>query len=403
MPKDKRSDAAQIENAPSQEAEQIEAVVELTEKQLQHRYAKALPFLRGVHAKDHGCVDATFTVVKDLPPQYHVGVFKNPGRQYRAEIRFSNADPLVMEDSFLVPDPKSGTKQIQHGSRGMAVKLHGVHGERLAEDGADTQDFLMINQPVFAFANVEDYKALSEAIVAAQQKNDPKETPMAFFARLQNPDPKIQERAKRTMGIIARIRSNLTAVPSPPPSQPVPLAFQPPPLSPLDNRYFTAAPFMFGKGRVAKFSAKPVAPVSGVLGDEVSDRNYLRTALNKRLTAAKDDIEFEFQVQVRDIESIEDVDKDIEDACTLWDEEKFPFVTVARISIPPQDVNARKEACERLVFTPWHGLADHKPIGGINRLRRAVYERSAQLRGCPAGAAAGETGKGPPEGVGPRS
>ena len=39
-----------------------------------------------------------------------------------------------------------------------------------------------------------------------------------------------------------------------------------------------------------------------------------------------------------------------------------------------------KAQCERLVFTPWHSLAAHQPIGSINRLRKAVYEASAQHR-----------------------
>ena len=40
----------------------------------------------------------------------------------------------------------------------MAVKVLDVGGEVLAQnDGACNQDFLMINQPVFAFANEEDY------------------------------------------------------------------------------------------------------------------------------------------------------------------------------------------------------------------------------------------------------
>jgi hypothetical protein len=27
----------------------------------------------------------------------------------------------------------------------------------------------------------------------------------------------------------------------------------------------------------------------------------------------------------------------------------------------------------RLAFNPWHALAEHRPMGGINRLRKAVY------------------------------
>jgi hypothetical protein len=56
---------------------------------------------------------------------------------------------------------------------------------------------------------------------------------------------------------------------------------------------------------------------------------------------------------------------------------------VARIAIvAPQSIDSAEHQarCERLVFTPWHSLAAHQPIGSINRLRKAVYEASAQHR-----------------------
>ena len=36
--------------------------------------------------------------------------------------------------------------------------------------------------------------------------------------------------------------------------------------------------------------------------------------------------------------------------------------------------------CEALSFTPWHSLPEHQPIGGVNRIRKAVYERASTLR-----------------------
>jgi hypothetical protein len=157
----------ELEHVPDGEAEQIERIVELTRAQLSQRYAGG-KVLRGVHPKDHGCVEATFTVVKGLPAKYRVGVFANPGQQFQALIRFSNADVDPKR-----PDSRVEGSAVVHASRGMAVKLMGVSGRRLLPDDDElTQDFLMINQPVFAFANVEDYKALSQALVDA--KDDPK-------------------------------------------------------------------------------------------------------------------------------------------------------------------------------------------------------------------------------------
>jgi hypothetical protein len=370
------SPGTDLENVPEKEATQIDRIAEITVKQLERRYANAPRVLRGVHPKDHGCVEATFTVLDTLPAELRVGLFTRPGRQFRAAIRFSNAAPLVTPDSLELGE--DGQPVVAHGSRGMALKLYGVDGERLVtSDGERTQDFLMINQPVFAFANVEDYEAVS---LATADEDDPKPFFATRIRKTSDGKPDLSDpatrRALRTLGIIKNIKS-LTFPP----------AFQAPPLSPLDNRYFTAAPFLFGEGRAAKFCATPLAPMSGSLDEVVSEKDYLREALRKRMTEGDgEDILFDFQVQVRTAQSLAGkIETDVEDMCVLWDEAQHPFVTVARISIPPQDVSSqeRLEFCERLVYTPWHGLVEHRPLGGINRMRRKVYEKSAARRGCP--------------------
>ena len=62
----------------------------------------------------------------------------------------------------------------------------------------------------------------------------------------------------------------------------------------------------------------------------------------------------------------------VEDPTVDW---KAPFRKVATIRIPPQvfDTPERKSFAENLSFTPWHSLPDHRPIGGINRARKAIY------------------------------
>ncbi|HYJ30026.1 MAG TPA: hypothetical protein VEW25_06760 [Allosphingosinicella sp.] len=377
--------ASSVENPPPNEEAGIDKIAELTKQQLKNRYGSGPRVLRGVHPKDHGCVEAVWTVDEDLAKEYRVGLFKHPGERLRAVIRFSNASALVTPDSFdRKPD---GTTVKAHGSRGMAIKLYKVGGARLdPNDGETTQDFLMINQPIFAFSNVDDYQVLSEVIAQDDSKA------IMFFARRTGAtDPvtgaansiAVRTRAGKTGGIINQIKSLTPPPPAPPPFFP----YQAPPMSPLDNRYFSAAPFLFGEGRVMKFSARPVNPVSGELGTAIDDENYLRNAMKSRMDIADGkDICFDFQVQVRPFESLNSDFTDIEDMHTLWREEDYPFVTVARITIPtPQDVSSteRKEFCETLFYTPWHGLEAHLPVGGINRLRRKVYQVSAGERGCP--------------------
>jgi hypothetical protein len=379
MPSFRAGPNADLEKPPQGEAAQIAETTELIEELLNKRYKDKSPFLRGVHPKDHGCVEATFTVLETLAPEYRVGVFGKPGERFRAAIRFSNAAPLVLPD--CLPEMGKDGKPIMrpdgkplrtHGSRGMAIKLYNVGGARLTPDDKErTQDFLMINQPFFAFANAQDYRDLNKVILRDN------EAPNKFFEeRFANAakDPVAAGRAKTTFGIFQSIKLGSATPP-----------FQAPPLSPLDNSYFGAAPFLFGEGRAMRFAARPVNPKTGDVGTAVDDPNYLRNAMLKRLAdAGGKDICFDFQIQVRSADKIKP-EEDIEDACRAWDETTDKFITVARIAIPPQDITTpeRKEFCEKLFYTPWHGLADHRPLGGINRLRQDVYDRSAKLRGCP--------------------
>jgi hypothetical protein len=232
----------------------------------------------------------------------------------------------------------------------MAIKLLGVTGTSLVPpNGAPTQDFLLINQPVFAFANVEDYEVVSRVL---QANND---SVAGFFAErirkntdgTPRTDDPVTARALRTLGIIGRIGSVRVDGNQG--------AYAPPPAGPVEARYFSAAPFLFGAGRVAKFSAAPTAPPSGEQPD-VADPNYLRTALVRRLTAPDAaPVEFAFQVQVRSADELADqIETEIEDACREWPEITFPFVTVATLTIPPQDFDTpdRRAHCEGLVFTP---------------------------------------------------
>lgn len=134
-----------------------------------------------------------------------------------------------------------------------------------------------------------------------------------------------------------------------------------------------------------KFSAVPVDPPAEAQPN-VADPNYLRNALIERLAVREDAraVVFKFQVQRRATSGL-DVARDIENASTEWPESEHAFVTVATITIPPQgfDSPGRRAACESLIFSPWHGVQEHRPLGGINRMRRAVYEASASFRHLP--------------------
>ena len=73
----------------------------------------------------------------------------------------------------------------------------------------------------------------------------------------------------------------------------------------------------------------------------------------------------------------------VEDTSVEWDERLSPSLTVARVTAQPQNAysDARRVwVDEQLSFTPWHGLAAHRPLGSIMRARLKAYQASSQFR-----------------------
>jgi catalase len=344
------TDPHPFETVPEGEAAQIREIADLMVKLLDQRYRDKPQTLRGVHPKSHGCAHASFQIECDIPDDYRMGLFALPGAAYAADIRFSNAAALVGPDV----DDSEGREKRKHGSRGMAIKVRGVSAPVIDEkDEPGTQDFLMVNLPVFPFANVADYLELTKAQLAA--KDDARVFLPAFGGALS----KLPGGPAR-LGAVLKISGAISATAM---------------TSPLESSYFSAAPFLFGPKRVMKFSAVPVSPAM-TSNDEPLAGDYLRSILAKQLS--KEAYHFDFMVQVQEPKD----ELKIEDVTVLWDPAKYSFRKVARLTIPQQDItgDAALAACERLFFTPWHSLKDHRPLGGINRLRREVYLASARHR-----------------------
>ncbi len=94
-------------------------------------------------------------------------------------------------------------------------------------------------------------------------------------------------------------------------------------------------------------------------------------------TLKKGDACMEFLIQPRTSDKL-----DVEDALDEWEESDAPLYKVATIRIPQQvfDTPEQQKVCENLSYTPWHALPEHKPLGGINRLRKVVCERISTVR-----------------------
>jgi hypothetical protein len=73
----------------------------------------------------------------------------------------------------------------------------------------------------------------------------------------------------------------------------------------------------------------------------------------------------------------------IEDASVVWDESLSPYRPVARLVAGAQAAWSEDRARtidEGLAFSPWHGLAAHRPLGSVMRVRKAAYEAAQRFR-----------------------
>lgn len=401
-PSDFSSTPTSFERIPDEEEMWREEITVLTVKLQDKRKAiQNGEVLRGVHPKSHGCLDAEFVVNADIPEDFQVGLFAQPRRRFSAKIRYSNADVLKRAD--IEQKVKSdGAKVMNHGSRGMAIKVLHVGGDTLLDDGElQNQDFLMVNTPEFAFRNVRDYRRLTAALVASEDGA----TPDLFFlpglmlkmGMMDMSGTLAPASASDTEQIIGMrtaftqldtvfsdyTTDDLLGVISA--SKVVEKIQKSGTRSPHEATYFSAAPFHFGPDRVMRYSVAPLdqsLPDADYTQDQMAElhEDYLAQALDAAI-GPKTHIKLSFRIQVATAKDIAGREQEmIENAALPWDETKFPFIEVAQLFIQRQLQPKLVDACKPLLFTPWHSLADHKPLGGINRLRKPVYSASADFR-----------------------
>ncbi|MFD2167802.1 catalase family protein [Thalassotalea euphylliae] len=299
-----------------------------------HQKTAPSPYRRDVHAKAHGCLKATFTVPELADPKLRYGVFKEP-REYQAWIRYSSGDTMPQPDSV-------------RDARGMAIKLMNIDQPTLLTDPQDagSQDFVMINNDVFFIPTVKEYKTFMQT----QAQGD------KFGYFFDNFNWNIFKWHFRQLYLGA---GTLKAAPD----------------SLLTEQYFSLSAYRLGPEQFMKYSAKACDTNTAVEVDD-DNPNFLRQELVKNV--GNNEACFDFMVQLQDPTK----NMPVEDTTVRWSESDSPFINVARITIPQQEFSTevQNSFCENLSFTPWHGTQDIEPVGGINRLRKAVYDGVSRFR-----------------------
>jgi len=277
--------------------------------------------LRFNQGRATGCVDAELTVADSLPESLRVGLFAVPGTR-RALIRFANATSKTDQD---------------RDTRGMAITVLDVVGANLTT-GQTRQDFVLNSHPVMPAPDAREFLALLKANEAGTFRR------IVYFAT-----------HRRASSIALASRQHHSCH--------------------LDIPYWSTTPYAFGAGRAVKYMVRPTSGRRSELPKRLT-ANYLHDALAAHL--AGHDASFELMVQFH----VDNTRTPIEDATVEWTEADAPWHAVARIRIPKQQVDdaARSARCEQMAFNPWHALAEHRPLGSMNRARKEIYRAMSEFR-----------------------
>jgi hypothetical protein len=294
--------------------------------------------LRDAHPNHHAFVTARFIVdPSESLPRPLCGVFAKR-REYKALVRFSASLPTKG------PDTRSDL-------RGIAIKLLDVEGDKaLDTDATRSQDFLLASSKRFFVRNAIDYLDFTVAL-----ERGPLHLLWYFLGT-----------PRRWSDGLALAR----------PLFPRPRAFRVDSL--LSLSYFSQTPYRWTDGAV-KYRVTTSAPTRAVVSNftrAADTPHYLRDTMMRHLAAENVVLDFAVQFQA-DAASMP-----IEDPMVVWNESSAPFHHVATVVIPAQDFHTTEhwDWAERISFSPWRSVADHRPLGGINRMRRRVYEEISALR-----------------------
>jgi hypothetical protein len=308
--------------------------------------------VRDAHAKGYGLVRGEVEILDQLPAEYAQGIYTTPG-SHDALVRFSNGSPHAGADARL------------GGATGLALKIFGVDGPTLLEDEPDTHtfDYANINAPIFFCNTVEDYLFIQQLFVEAQ----------TYFAEGAAGRHRFYTDFLTGKGTLDQDHwawDELLAFLSVAQARPVNL---------LLSTYWTMGAVRHGD-YIAKVRFAPVAACAGKVVqrdlDLMSAGEVYRPALVAELRARP----YEFDIQVQLCADLAQMP--VEDVTVEWPEQLSPFVTVAKLRFPQQDISGddNLEKMDALSFTPWRVTAEHAPLGNIMRVRKEVYRHASILR-----------------------
>ncbi|HET8962112.1 catalase family protein [Nocardioides sp.] len=308
--------------------------------------------VRDAHARGYGLVRAELEILDGLPDGYAQGIYATPGR-HGALIRFSNGSPHAGADVRL------GT------SVGMALKIFGITGPTLLEDEPDTHtfDYTTINGPVFFCNTLEHYLFFQELFLQASTYfAQGRPGTHRFLSDFVTGKGTFEQDDWAWDELLAMLRLQQT-----------------PSVNALLSSYWTMGAVRHGDC-IAKVRIAPDSHCAEAVVRREIEPGLASELTRPALVAELKERPYAFDLQVQ---LCTDLDRmPVEDLTVEWPESLSPYVTVARLRIPQQDISGPEnlDKMDALSFTPWRVTAEHAPLGSLMKARKDVYRHSSLLR-----------------------
>jgi hypothetical protein len=334
-----------MEMIDEHEAKTIQGLIETTERIQAIVAANVGRAKRGVHAKAHGLLVGELEILPGLPAVLTHGLFAIP-QIYPTVLRLSTIPGDLLDDAVSVP-------------RAASLKIVGVGGPRVPGSEQDiTQDFLFLNGKAFGAPTPDAFLRTLKVLAATTDKAPGSKKVLSSVVRMLE---------KVVEGFHGQSPTLLTLGGYPK-------------VDILGDEFYTQAPMLYGD-YIAKLALKPFSDNLRALTRKPLNLSGHPDGIREAVVEffRTNSAVWDIQVQLCTNPEI----MPIEDASVIWPESESPFLSVARLRMPAQNAwraDRIELLDERMSFSPWHALASHRPLGGIMRVRQAVYAAAAQYR-----------------------
>ena len=335
----------EYEHPGPDEAKTLADINEQMHKIQEKTYADGGKAIRSVHAKSHGLLVGELRIPAGLAPELAQGLFARPGT-LPVVARLSTTPGDILPDDVSTP-------------RAMALKIIGVEGERLpGSEGDVTQDFVLVNGPAFNKPDAKSFAGSLKLLAATTDKAEG--TKQVLSAALRG--------LEKAVEAVGGQSATLTALGGHPET------------NPLGETYYSQVPVLFGD-YFGKICVRPVSPSLKALFKAPVDLKHKPDGLRDAVAAYFEEQGGEWELCVQLCTDLGEMP--IEDASVVWDEALSPYRPVARLVMGAQASWSESRAHsidEGLAFSPWHGVAAHRPLGSVMRVRKGAYEAARRFR-----------------------